>query len=62
MSREKASYWIEKNRLNIIPSDAEYKIHIKSIDAFLKEDYEASRRLGYRANQMYQSHRKLRLK
>jgi len=54
--RNKANYWIEKNRLNIILKDAEHRIHIKSIDAFLKDEYKESYRLAKLAHKINQSH------
>lgn len=59
--RNKASHWIEQNKLNIISKDVEYKFHIQSIDAFLKEDFKESYRLARLANKMNKSHDVLRL-
>jgi hypothetical protein len=59
--RKKAKYWIEKNKLNIIPKDPEYKLHIQSIDAFIDEDYERSLKLSRKAFKKYKSHMTLRL-
>lgn len=59
--RKRANYLIEKNRLNITTRDIEYKHHIKSIDAFLKDNYKESYRLARLTQKMYKSHDVLKL-
>jgi len=54
--RERTAYWINKNKLNIIDSDVEYKFHIQSIDAWFREDYKKAYRLSRLANKMNKSH------
>jgi hypothetical protein len=60
--RNKAVYWIERNKLDIPEKSVEYNIHIQSIDAFVKEDYEKAYKLAKRANRMNKSYDVLRLR
>jgi hypothetical protein len=60
--RAKAEYWIKKNKLTINERDDSYPMHIKSIDSFLKDDYENSYKLAKKANRKHFSTDTLKLK